>query len=66
MLALSSSVFTHQFNLDRTLRSSTQTRMVAGCIRLDGRCLFQVAVPQPELPARIQDIQQRLETISTQ
>ena len=53
-----------------TLPSSTQTRMVAGCIRLDvrldGRCLFQVAVPQSELLARIQDIQQRLETISTQ
>jgi small conductance mechanosensitive channel len=36
-----------------TLPSSTQTRMVAGYIRLDGRCLFQVAVPQSELPARV-------------
>ncbi|MBD1894700.1 MULTISPECIES: mechanosensitive ion channel family protein [unclassified Coleofasciculus] len=46
--------------------SDAQSRIMSGCIRLDGRCLFQVAAPQSELPARIQDIQQRLETISRQ
>ena len=46
--------------------NDSQSNMVAGCIRLDGRCLFQVAAPKSELPARIQDIQQRLENISNQ
>lgn len=46
--------------------NGSQSNMVAGCIRLDGRCLFQVAAPKSELPARIQDIQQRLENISNQ
>ncbi|MBD2005931.1 MULTISPECIES: mechanosensitive ion channel family protein [Cyanophyceae] len=44
--------------------NDSQSNVVAGCIRLDGRCLFQVAAPKSELPARIQDIQQRLENIS--
>ncbi|MBD1934069.1 MULTISPECIES: mechanosensitive ion channel family protein [Cyanophyceae] len=46
--------------------NDSQSNVVAGCIRLDGRCLFQVAAPKSELPARIQDIQQRLENISNQ
>lgn len=46
--------------------SDAQSRIMSACIRLDGRCLFQIAAPQTELPARIQDIQQRLETISRQ
>lgn len=46
--------------------NDSQSNVVAGCIRLDGRCLFQVAAPKSELPARIQDIQQRLENISSQ
>ncbi|HEY9597067.1 MAG TPA: mechanosensitive ion channel family protein, partial [Cyanophyceae cyanobacterium] len=38
--------------------------IVSDCIRLDGRCLFQVADQRSELPDRIQSIEQRLQDIS--
>lgn len=49
------------FNLSS---EDSDSRIVDGCVRLDGRCLFQVAAPKSELPTRIQDIQQRLDKIS--
>ena len=55
-----------QLPLPQWENSRSETPIAASCIRLDGRCLFQVAAPQEELSNRVQDIQQRLLTISRQ
>lgn len=46
------------------LQESRDHQVTSGCIRLDGRCLFEVAAPQSELQDRINDIEQRLNDIS--
>lgn len=46
------------------LQESTDNQVTSGCIRLDGRCLFEVAAPKSELQDRINDIEQRLNDIS--
>ncbi|MFP4337459.1 MAG: mechanosensitive ion channel family protein [Halothece sp.] len=43
-------------------QSSDQT--ISGCIRLDGRCVVEVAANQSDLPNRIREIQQRLDDIT--
>lgn len=55
-----------QLPLPQWENSRSETPIAASCIRLDGRCLFQIAAPQEELSNRVQDIQQRLLTISRQ
>ena len=37
---------------------------VSGCIRLDGRCVLEVAANKSDLPDRIQEVQQRLDDIT--
>lgn len=46
------------------LQESSDNQVTSGCIRLDGRCLFEVAAPKSELQDRINDIEQRLNDIS--
>lgn len=46
------------------LQESSDNQVASGCIRLDGRCLFEVAAPKSELQDRINDIEQRLNDIS--
>ena len=46
------------------LQQSSDSQVTSGCIRLDGRCLFEVAAPKSELQDRITDIEQRLNDIS--
>lgn len=46
------------------LQESSDNQVTSGCIRLDGRCLFEIAAPKSELQDRINDIEQRLNDIS--
>jgi small conductance mechanosensitive channel len=46
------------------LQQSTDHQVTSGCIRLDGRCLFEVAAPTSELQDRINGIEQRLNDIT--
>ena len=46
------------------LKQSSEDAVVSECVRLDGRCLFEIAAPKSELPQRIQEIEQRLQDIS--
>ena len=45
------------------LHNSTEDKPVASCIRLDGRCVFEIAFPKSELSDRINEIQYRLNEI---
>lgn len=45
------------------LNQPSTARISSGCIRLDGRCLAEIAAPRAELSERIQDIEQRLDDI---
>ncbi|EDX75132.1 transporter, MscS family [Coleofasciculus chthonoplastes PCC 7420] len=46
------------------LKQQSEDTADSGCVRLDGRCLFEIAAPKSELPQRIQEIEQRLQDIS--
>ncbi len=46
------------------LNQNSDNRVVSGCIRLDGRCLFKIADQKSNLPDRINGIEQRLNDIS--
>lgn len=46
------------------LQPSRDNQVTSGCIRLDGRCLFEVAASKSELQDRITDIEQRLNDIT--
>ncbi|GAB4245455.1 MAG: mechanosensitive ion channel family protein [Stanieria sp.] len=48
------------------LNQRTENPIEVACIRLDGRCLFQIAFPQSNLSERISEIQTRLNQIKTQ
>jgi small conductance mechanosensitive channel len=47
------------------LNQDQNDQVVSGCIRLDGRCLFEVAAPKSDINNRIEDIDQRLSDISS-
>ena len=47
------------------LNQDQNNQVVPGCIRLDGRCLFEIASPKSDLNSRIEDIEQRLSDISS-
>jgi len=47
------------------LNQDQNNQVVPGCIRLDGRCLFEIASPKSDLNSRIEDIDQRLSDISS-
>lgn len=47
------------------LNQDQNNQVVPGCIRLDGRCLFEIASPKSDLNSRIEDINQRLSDISS-
>ncbi|PSO50494.1 MAG: hypothetical protein BRC34_17205 [Cyanobacteria bacterium QH_1_48_107] len=38
--------------------------VVSGCVRLDGRCLFEIADRKSDLPERMAEIEQRLDKIA--
>lgn len=42
----------------------SSNNVISGCIRLDGRCIVEVAANQSDLSARIAEIEQRLNDIS--
>lgn len=42
----------------------TSDKTISGCIRLDGRCVVELAANQSDLPNRIREIQQRLDDIT--
>lgn len=42
----------------------TSSETISGCIRLDGRCVLEIAANKSDLPNRIREIQQRLEDIT--
>ncbi|MFP5271106.1 mechanosensitive ion channel family protein [Coleofasciculus sp.] len=46
------------------LKQPSENAVVSKCVRLDGRCLFEIAAPTSQLPQRIQEIEQRLQDIS--
>jgi small conductance mechanosensitive channel len=46
------------------LNQSPNNQEAIGCIRLDGRCLFEIAAPKSQLDERISDIEQRLNQVS--
>lgn len=46
------------------LNQNPNNQIVSGCVRLDGRCLFEIADQKSDLPDRINDIEQRLNNIS--
>ncbi len=48
----------------KLLEQKSDTQVVSGCIRLDGRCLFKIADQKSELPTRIDGIEQRLNDIT--
>lgn len=48
------------------LNQKTDNPTEVACIRLDGRCLFQIAFPESGLADRITEIQTRLNKIKTQ
>lgn len=49
---------------DNLLSAESENKnMVSGCIRIDGRCQFQIASPPNELDARIEIIQRNLREI---
>ena len=43
-------------------QSSSET--ISGCIRLDGRCVVEIAANKSDLPNRIREIQQRLDDVT--
>ena len=45
------------------LHNSSRDRPVASCIRVDGRCAFEIAFPRSELSSRVNEIQYRLNDI---
>ena len=47
------------------LNQEQNNQVVPGCIRLDGRCLFEIASRKSDLNSRIEDIDQRLSDISS-
>ncbi len=47
-----------------SLSDAEDSKVVTTWIRLDGRRLFQIAAPRATLPKRVEDIQQRLQSIS--
>ena len=48
----------------KLLEQKSDTQVVSGCIRLDGRCLFKIADQKSDLPNRIDGIEQRLNDIT--
>jgi len=46
------------------LKQSSEDTVDSGCVRLDGRCLFEIAAPKSQFPQRMQEIEQRLQDIS--
>src|SRR5919202_4306127 len=46
------------------LDQKSDDRIVSGCIRLDGRCLFKIADQKSDLSNRIDGIEQRLNDIT--
>ncbi|MEQ9234947.1 mechanosensitive ion channel family protein [Coleofasciculus sp. E2-BRE-01] len=46
------------------LKQSSEDAVISECVRLDGRCLFEIAAPTSQFPQRMQEIEQRLQDIS--
>jgi len=46
------------------LKQQSEDTVDSGCVRLDGRCLFEIAAPKSQFPQRMQEIEQRLQDIS--
>jgi len=47
-----------------TFLNQSSDQVVSGCIRLDGRCIIEIAANQSDLSARITEIEQRLNDIA--
>ncbi|MCP2728777.1 mechanosensitive ion channel family protein [Limnofasciculus baicalensis] len=56
----------HNLNLPdpSQLNKKSDNPVISGCIRLDGRCLFEITDKKSDLSARIQEIEQRLQDVS--
>ncbi|HEY9637669.1 MAG TPA: mechanosensitive ion channel family protein [Coleofasciculaceae cyanobacterium] len=47
------------------LNNDSNNKVVAECVRLDGRCVFKIAALKSELPGRLEPIEQKLTDISS-
>ncbi|MGQ4649107.1 mechanosensitive ion channel domain-containing protein [Lyngbya aestuarii] len=48
------------------LNQLSESTVASSCVRLDGRCIFEVTAQKPALPARRREIQENLASISHQ